>query len=98
MIFVERKQEPPDFDQRVRRPGRRFLRNTPRPTSREFPGMPTGAVSREICTMRTMVSVHTPATGLHVIPVGARSNTLFPSPRNRLWHTSGTTFDLFVEE
>ena len=38
MIFVERKPEPPDFDRRVRRPGRRFLRNTPRPTSREFSG------------------------------------------------------------
>lgn len=36
MIFVERKQEPPDFDQRVRKPGRRFLRNTPKPTHREF--------------------------------------------------------------
>ena len=36
MIFVQRRPEPRDFDQRVRQPGRRFLRRFPRPTSGEF--------------------------------------------------------------
>lgn len=36
MIFVEQKQEPQGFNLHVRKPGQRFLRNTPRPTSREF--------------------------------------------------------------
>lgn len=63
-----------------------------------FQGMPTGAALHRTCTTHTIASVHIPVTGLHVIPAGVQSNTLFPSLHSRLWRTSGTTFDLSVEE
>ncbi len=36
MIHIDRQVEPLDFDNRVRRPGRRFLQSNPRPTSKQW--------------------------------------------------------------
>lgn len=36
MIHVDENAEPPEFNDRVRRKGRRFLRDYPRPTSKQW--------------------------------------------------------------
>ena len=73
MIRVVPQPEPPVFSARVRRPGRRFLRRTPNPTSKQFA---THAYWREVLVLLHEAYRGICAYSCHWIPYDTGSDTV----------------------